>query len=273
MIGSHPDLEGILDSSYDDPPRWALMVKMHVDETIDAKSGMCIVGGYLGKRKHWKAYVEEWEKVRSPRESLHLKGMHLASTPAKRRYKTILAELGSVPFRCGLKPLVGSICELDYRDRVHGTVLEVIMAGYVMAIIAMLDEMAKHLAKDERVEVIFEQQLIYAVQRERAMMLWNSLPNHRTSKGRPIVAKWSSMEKGTLTEASDYLCYAMAQRDIDRTSQKAVLTAPILDAQHYTRNHTSREEVNRWIDDIQAKRKRPLLATTPEIRKMIRTMK
>lgn len=264
------ELEGLFYSPLGDHPKWALMLTMYVDESIDSKSGLCVVAGYLGKRKQWATYIDAWEKARGERESLHLATMRLGSKRAKARHQENLERLGFIPAVCGLKPIVGSIRHSDYLDLVKGTVSEVILAGYPMALIAMLDEMAKHLAKDERVEVVFEQQATYAAQRERAMILWNRLPHHRVKRDKGIVAKWLSMEKGILTEASDYLCYAIVQRDKDKNSQKAKLTSPILDSQPYFRNHISKDQIHEWLEQTEAKGKKPLRLQTPDSRKILR---
>jgi len=160
---------------------------------------------------------------------------------------------------------------MDYKHRVSGTAAEVIMEGYPLALLAMLDVLPHCLPKGERVEVIFEQQVAHAAQRERAMICWND--NHNMINGKPIIAKWISTEKSVFTEASDYLCYALYQRDADKTSQKALLTSPILDAQRYRRNHTRKEAVDRWLDQILAARKRPLPKLTDQNRRAIRYAK
>jgi hypothetical protein len=249
------------------------MLTMYIDETIDKKSGICIVAGYLGKRKHWAALVDAWRVAISPHTSMHLNTMRLGSPSAPRRHGDLLKRLGAIPKECGLRPIVGSACEKDYRELVSGTVAEVILEGYVVAILAMLDKVKLHLPPDERVEIYFEQQQGFATQAERAMIHWNSIPHHRTSSDKPIVASWAFIEKSIRTEPSDYLCYALYQRDLDRTSQKAILTAPILNAQRYARNHVRREHVKKWLDEAWEKRKRPLLELTPHNRKLIRTMR
>lgn len=245
------------------------MLTLYVDETIDKKSGTCIVAGYLGKRKHWKRYVKEWKHELGDRKSPHLAEMRLGSPRAKDKYGALLKRMGAVPKRCGLKPFAGSICEQDYRQMVAGTALEVIMEGYVLSILAMMDGLVRHIPNRERLEVVFERQVIYAPQRERAMIKWQD--PHRRKSGQSILAKWNSLDKGILTEASDYLCYALYQRSVDAKSQKSLLTSPILE-QRYSRYHVTKERVEGWIKDALAERgAKGLKKLTPEIRKAIRS--
>ena len=265
------ELEGFFESHDGDAPEWLCVLTVYIDENIDKASGKCIVAGYVGKSNDWEKYVVAWKEAMGKKKSLHLADMRLGSNYAPKKYEALLKGLAKVPKACGLKPFVGSICEKDYGHLVSGTVLESIMEGYVLAILALMDRIAAHLKPDERIEVVFEQRANGANQRERAMICWNSLPHHRTSKGKPIVSKWSSMEKCSLTEASDYLCYALYHRELDRNSQKAVLTSPILDEQRYSRNHQGKEVVEKWLKELNAKRTKPIPKLTAENNKAIRT--
>lgn len=245
------------------------MLIMYVDETLNKQSGLCIVSGYLGNSRAWKKYDKEWRKELGERNSLHLTRLRLNALQAEQRSGDLLARLGAVPARCGLRPFVGSICEHDYRDLVSGTELEIIMEGYVFAIIAMMDKVKRHIPRHERLEVVFEQQTIYAAQRERAMKLWQESPHHTNSFGKSILAKWRSIEKDTRTEASDYLCYALHAREVDQGSQKALLTAPIL-KQRYWHNHLSAKTVKGWIERTRIERGRPFRPSSREIKEIIR---
>jgi hypothetical protein len=194
--------------------------------------------------------------------------MRLGSKRAKDKYGDLLKRIGNVPKRCGLKPFVGSICEQDHRRMVSGTALEVIMEGYVLAILAMLDGLVRHVSTGERLEVIFERQETYAAQRERALIHWQN--THRRKSGKSILAKWGSIDKSILTEASDYLCYALYQRSVDPKSQKSILTSPILE-QNYSRYHVTKERAEGWIKDALAERgAMGIRKLTPEVRRAIR---
>lgn len=270
--GDDDELDGFFESHEEYPPDWLCVLTVYIDETLDAPDGGCIVAGYVGRSSDWKSYQVEWKKARGKRNSLHLADMHLGSESAPRKYEDLLKRLALVPKSCKLRPFVGSICEEDYKhhEMVAGTVLETIMVGYALAILALMDRIAAHLRPDERIEVVFEQRAGFSSQRERAMICWNGLPHHRTSSGKPIVSKWGEVEKCIWTEASDYLCYALRQRAIDRNSQKAILTSPILEAQRYSRNHQGKEVVEQWLREIAKSRTRPILKSTAENKRAIR---
>lgn len=259
------ELDGFFESPEDDPPKVLCMLKLYLDESIDGGTGMCFVAGYLGTKRQWKDYVEAWRKELSPRKSIHVTELRLNSKQAPKRHGDLLRRLGGVPEKCKLRPFAGSICRKDYEDKVSGTALEVLMEGYVLAILGLMDELAKHLDRDERVEVFFEEQVIHASLRERAMTVWRK--RYRTAAGWSVLARWGSVPKGILTEASDYLCYALQQLYIYPDSQKSTLTSPIL-VQDVMGHHTGKGEVDEWLRRMAALHPNPKL--TYDLRKKLR---
>ena len=265
------EIDGLYDVDDKNAGEWFCVLTLCVDETIDKSSGMCIVAGYLGRSKNWKDCCVAWREALGSRPFLHLNEMHLNAPNAPKRHGELLRKLAQIPKACGLTPYAGSICEKNYKhlDMVTGTLLELIMEGYILAIIALLDQVFARLSVDERIQVLFERQDAFAQQRERAMTFWNSI--HRTSRNKGVVSSWRPADKGTLTEASDYFCYALFQRDINPSSQKAVLTAPILDVQRYYRLHRKEEVVKAWLNGIAAISTKPIPPLTPENRRKVRS--
>jgi hypothetical protein len=269
------ELDGYFESPHDDSPTCAAMLTIYLDESVDDNNSLWVVGGYLGKKSNWKKYVPLWTKELVPLKSLHMKSLRLNSKQAKKRYGETLKRLGSVPKRCGLIPFAGSVRVNDYKSEVTGSVLEILMIGYAMAIISVIDEILEFLPRNERIEVIFEERTVYAEHMINVMKFIKSLPQHRTSRGKPVLAKWGAIEKSLLTEASDYLCYALLQREIDQTSQKAELTAPILESQPCNHNRRGKEDFLRSIDNVRkvrAMRGKEVLPLNDQIRKAIRNM-
>ena len=229
------------------------MLTLRVDESINDRSGLYIVAGFLGSEEQWQRYEEFWKKARRPLDSLHLSRLRLNSPNAPLRCEKVLQRLGAVPGECGLQPVAGSICREDYIHQVSGTALQPLMEGYVLAILTLLDGVATHIPLEESLSVVFEENTAQAALREKAMCFWKE--GHIRPSGRSVLEQWSAIPKGTLTEASDYLCYALQQREADEASQKARLTAPIL-AEEPIWNHTGQEEVGRWLNELRRTRTR-----------------
>ena len=241
------------------------MLSLYVDESLDEQTGMYIVAGFIGGEKQWKEFGARWRTALAPRSSLHMVDLRLGAANAPKRHGELLARLGGIPFECGLVSIAGSVCRKDYLNRVSGTALEILMEGYVLAVLALLDELGARLSTGERVKVFFEEQHAHAEQLRRAMNFWKK--GHRIPSGWSVIAEWSTISKGTRLEPADYLCYALQQKQIDPTSQKATLTAPILAAPCIW-NHNN--NLNWWLDYIYAKRVRPVPHITQEVRRRIR---
>ena len=242
------------------------MLSLYVDESLHEPTGLYIVGGFVGQENQWKQFSTRWRTELAPRLSLHTASLRLGAANAPKRHGEMLARLGKIPSDCGLVPIAGSVCRNDYLNRVSGTALEILMEGYVLAVLALLDELGARLPTGERVKVFFEEQHAHAEQLRRAMHFWKT--RHRVPSGWSVVAEWGTLRKGPRLEPADYLCYALQQENIDPTSQKAVLTAPILTAP-CIRNHNSKANLNGWLDYIYAKRVRPIPHLTREVRSVI----
>jgi hypothetical protein len=101
--------------------------------------------------------------------------------------------------------------------------------------------------KRERIEFAFEDQKEFVTARASTFSSFRNAKEFKTHHGKSRVAKDSSMEKGPLLEASDYLAHAILQQLLDPSSQKAALTAPILELNQPIQ-HT--EVTNENIDDL-----------------------
>lgn len=210
--------------------RWACMIFGYFDESGEQEDGYVVVAGFIGKKRSWEKYVREWLQVTEGRP-LHMKTLRLGSSNAERRYRQRLERLGPIPKQVGLRPFVGSVRTKDYKHLTQGTIGELALTGYYVALHALVDGVLKSdLPRQDRIEFIFEEHKESAVAREIAFALFRQMPAHKAHHGLSRIAKVSSMEKSTKLEASDYLAYAALYQLIDPNSQQADLTSPILRA-------------------------------------------
>ena len=94
--------------------------------------------------------------------------MRLGSSKAPKRYGKFLRDLGPIPHAAGLRPFVGSVKTSDYADLVKGTVAELVLKGYPIALLAMVDGILNSdFSKRDRIEFIFEQQVEFDTSRGR----------------------------------------------------------------------------------------------------------
>jgi hypothetical protein len=223
------DIESLCESPQDFPAKWATMIYGYFDESVEDGDGYYVVAGFVGRKRDWKKFAVLWPEALGDHGPLHIKELRLGSSKAPKRYGELLERLARVPPACNLRPFVGSVRTGDYRDRIKGTVADLVLSGYTTALTAMVGGILESdLPKRDRIEFIFEQQVEYAVSREMAFKNWRESAHYKTHHGNSRIGKNASMEKGTLLEASDYLAYAILQQLIDHESQKASLTVPII---------------------------------------------
>lgn len=222
--------EGLCESPHDFPAKWACMIFGYFDESFEVPEGFVVLAGFVGNKRSWKEYVRRWDEVLNG-YPLHMRKLRLGGKNAERRWGEKLELLGAIPKEVGLRPFAGSVRISDYRHLIKGTIADIVLAGYPVALLAMLDAILNSdLPSRDRIELIFEQQTVFAVDRERTIALVRKMPQHIIHHGKSRIAKSSSIEKSILLEASDYLAYAVLYQLINPNSQQAVLTSPILRA-------------------------------------------
>ena len=236
------------------PAHEAAMITGYFDESGGESDGFVVVAGFVGRVDDWKKYLKMWRRELGNRPSLHLKEMRLGSESGARRYGDLLRRLGSVPSKAGLLPFVGSV-SLAHTAKAKGTIAEIALAGYNVALVAMVDAIlgSKRLPKRERIEFTFEDQVHFAIPRASMFHSYRQVEKYKTCPGkRSRIGKDSSMAKDPLLEASDYLAYAMLQHLIDPASGKATVTAPILESTKAFMNHNeiTKENVDHLLEIV-----------------------
>lgn len=254
----HRDLEGLCRSPHDAPPKWALMLTMYLDESLEKDDGFVVVAGFAGREANWNLCLKEWQRVRGKRGPLHMKTLRKWETA---RHEKHLAELAKVPEQSGLILVYAAVKYSDYKDLIEGTYAELAGEGYLLCLFMIVLSIIHGLTlSKERLEVICEQQVEYAALRESMFKLAQSMPEAINKDGLPILAKWSSIGKSTVLEPSDFAAFALLQRLKDPTGRKAVLTGSILEAERKIGIVLSREDVRKNIGKFGATEgvKRPM---------------
>jgi hypothetical protein len=204
----------------------------YFDESCEMGDGFVVVAGFVGRIADWKKYLKLWHQEMGDVQSLHLKEMRLGSSAGFRRYGDLLRRLGSVPYQAGLHAFAGSVRTAPYASRIKGTIAAIGLAGYNVALAAMLDAIleSRMLPKREKIDFIFEEQTVFTVHRAATIHGFRHAERYRTCQGKSRIGRDSAMGKGPLLEASDYLAYAILQQLVNSDSERARATAPILEA-------------------------------------------
>jgi hypothetical protein len=225
----------------------------YFDESCEMGDGFVVVAGFVGRIANWKKYLKLWRKEMGDVHCLHLKEMRLGSTAGLRRYGDLLRRLGSVPRQANLHAFAGSVRTAPYASRIKGTIATIGLAGYNVALTAMLDAIleSRMLPKREKIDFIFEEQTEFTVHRAATIRGFRQAERYRTCHGESRVGKDSAMGKGPLLEASDYLAHAILQQLVNPDSQRARVTAPILEASKpLCHTEVTKENVDDLLDQV-----------------------
>jgi hypothetical protein len=219
-------LEGFFEGPEDAPPRWLVVLTAYLDECGHERKDWQFVAGFFGNSGQWKDFASKWTPALGKRKKLHMNSLRWNDKRAERRIKPLLERLAPIPEQCGLTPIVGGIRYGDYEDMLIGTPWEKAMAGYMHCIFAVVIQTLRVVPSDERIEFVFEVQGVYEPYVNAAFIKSLAVPDHpfkTMSDGRPKVAKWSFVPKGTtiLTDSADYLAFALHAAWTDRESRKA----------------------------------------------------
>jgi len=205
------------------------MYYAYLDETGQESKDWVYIAGFVGTEEQWRRFIPAWKEgfCGSQRKRLHMNKLKFE----RRSEKELLQRLGSVPVSCGLEPLIGGVRVSDYEDLLGGDQFqEKMQAGYVVAVMPMLIQLCRWLPQDESVELVFEQQDRYAGLLNYNLMIIRSLEGMLANDGKPKVANWRFIRKGTssLTEPGDYLAYAISHYRKDPHSVESQWCLPIL---------------------------------------------
>jgi hypothetical protein len=200
------------------------MLTAYLDESIESPRGYTVMAGFLGNKKQWTKFAEEWKRALLPKRNLHMKSLRWK----KDRHKEMLERLGPIPHKCGLQPMYSSVKVSEYIDELPDFKTKAFTKGYFITLVGLAASVLMTIPKGERVEFIFEEQEEFATVREHVLGIMAKNPILCGKRGKSALAKWSSVPKSSLLEPSDYLAYAVMQNLVDANSNRSHLCLPIL---------------------------------------------
>lgn len=216
------------------------MLTAYLDESSGTGDGFFVIGGFFGNDDQWKRLRRAWRRALRGRPSLHMASLRLGSRSGATRHKELLEELGSIPARCGLVGVYGSVRSGDYDDLVEGKVSQIPMGGYALALWPAVTAILNLVPPHQRVKLVFEQQKEHAAIREIVLSEITSMVKYRTSSGRSKLVGWESVSDNTMLEPADYYCYAVLQHEINPNSPKSKLCSPIFTPNNNYGSHMDR---------------------------------
>jgi len=205
-------------------------MRTYVDESGHEGKNWMFLAGYLGNEDQWRTFEDAWKAGLGPqRKNLHMTDLRWNHP----RTKNLLERLGPIPEECGLIPILSGVRFSDYEDLVSGGPAEKLLKGWLACLQPLILQMLRVVPDNERVEVVFEEQREYQPNANLQFTSFLAVPDHpwkRTKGGRPKIAKWSFVPKGSTIRAdpADYLAFALRELWTNPHSKKTEWCRPIL---------------------------------------------
>ncbi len=209
------------------------MFTAYVDETAHDRDDGTFVAGFLGDEAAWKLVAAGWPAAIAP-----LKALHMSANRRLQNYARQLSQAADLTKEGGLKALVGRVVKSDYKDLIppQATKEGKIFAAWVLCMTALIVRALEAIPTDERLEIVYEEQSEYACYASVVCSIIGQMPEFASDDGMPklIGCRPISKKSTQLTQAADYLAYALLQEKNDPTSAKAKITTPILEVHPVT---------------------------------------
>ena len=134
------------------------MITAYLDESGHETKEWMFVAGFFGNGNQWNELIPLWKKALGrQRKNLHMTDLRWTG----HRTKTLLSRLGPIPYKCKLQPVLAGVRTRDYEDLIDGTPAEKLLKGYLVCVIPMVVQLLRSIPRNERLELVFEQQSEY----------------------------------------------------------------------------------------------------------------
>jgi hypothetical protein len=230
------------------------MLRAYLDESGHESKGWMFLAGFLGNEEQWRGFVPKWRDALGPQR----KFLHMSSLRWKKdSTRQLLAKLGPIPDECKLEPMFTGVRYADYEDLVSGTPEMKVLKAWLACLPALVMQTLRGIPEDERLELVFEEQSEYAPYADLALRYFCILdkPWKRTKDGRPKLAKWGFVRKGStiMSDPADYFAYALREAYMDKTSKRTEWCKPILGSNNGEGYGTvlSRQKIRKMISATQ----------------------
>src|ERR1700680_2141304 len=90
---------------------------------------LCVVAGFVGEEAQWGSLAHDWIKALGRRKNLHMKRLRWNK---QARVRELLANLGTIPWRYNLTPIVGGVWLRDYEEVAKGRIVETFANPYMI---------------------------------------------------------------------------------------------------------------------------------------------
>jgi hypothetical protein len=207
-----------------------LKISAYLDESqVTATTEHVVVAGFYGENTDWESFKDEWRDSlkRRAREHLHMKELRWTHRNAERRTKSLLAQLGPLPYKFKLKPIYGATKISHFADMLKSEIDKEVFSGYIVCLSSILAKLCVSLPSHATLRVICEEQKVY---QELARKLFHLVAKWMSKKPEnPWLDEFGTVQKAStcMTEPSDYLAFAIGKYLDEKDSKKDLWCRPV----------------------------------------------
>jgi hypothetical protein len=195
------------------------MHSVYLDESGHETGEHIVIAGFLGSDDQWEAFEHDWKTAIGSSKKFHIAKVRWGKDATRRR----LARLAAIPYKHGLRAVLGACRVSDYADLIENTAEEYAVQGYPLVIFPIINEVLKAVPATEKIRWVFEEQHDYE---QQARNVFRNFPIKDASRLSDV--SFVSKDATVRTQVADYLAYAMLQLLRDPSSEKTEWCRPIL---------------------------------------------
>jgi uncharacterized protein DUF3800 len=227
-----------------------LVLNAYLDESNSNKDGeVCVVAGFLGSEKQFENCSEEWQAILDRRKR---KPLHMCELRWNENARKLLAELGPVPDRHGLKRIMGVVRNADYRDLVAQNIPDHLGVPYVLSMQACIAHVLRYLPARENVEFVFEKHSVY---HNSAQVVYDAVFELNREKHQLRSLTHVRRDACVALQPADYLAYELSQFYANRDSKRAIWGRSILGNGEIHGAQLDREQIRQIVNAFVAFRR------------------
>jgi Protein of unknown function (DUF3800) len=196
------------------------MLSVYLDESGHQSGDHVAVAGFVGTNEQWARFDADWLATLKGTASFHAKSLRWNRESTRRR----VSILSAIPYRHGLRSIVGSVHVPDYADLLHNKAEEYVNQGYILSLYPILSAISFNVPETQPVKWIFEEQHDYEQGARDVFQQFAVLHGAVRFSDVSFVPATSTPR----LQPADLLAYAILQRARDPRSPKALWSRPII---------------------------------------------
>lgn len=117
---------------HDAPPHYLFMLTVYLDESGQESKDFVVIAGFVGTNEQWDSFLPDWKRGVGG-SVFHMNRLRWKDATGRR-----LAKLALLPYKHGLRAVVGAVRVSDYWDLLKSPAEQYATEGYNIALFPVL---------------------------------------------------------------------------------------------------------------------------------------